>query len=264
MFLSSSGSASSTARRRRSFGPISRLSIRTTRSPIKERRLPGLPATILATARRSATTTSRSIGILAGSGVNGIDADPALVIQDFLTNAQYGCGFNPASIDSGSLFTNPDSFRPIVARWVMRSRPRLTAKSRRQHPDALAADILDRGGMEWRSPQIHSLCRYGDLCRGKSRLSAPNFRSRSRSLCRLVSRCLRLITVAPPTSSSRMAASSTAISNIPFVFHRRANPSAAGEYGMTQPGLTFSGPPIRASQSSSPTPQGSGQISHRI
>ena len=29
-----------------------------------------------------------------------IDADPALVIHDFLTNAQYGCGFNPASIDS--------------------------------------------------------------------------------------------------------------------------------------------------------------------
>lgn len=40
-------------------------------------------------------------GILSGSGANGVDADPAYVIQDFLTNAQYGCGFNPASIDSG-------------------------------------------------------------------------------------------------------------------------------------------------------------------
>ena len=33
------------------------------------------------------------------------------MIYDFLTNAQYGCGFNPASIDSGSLFTNADSLQ---------------------------------------------------------------------------------------------------------------------------------------------------------
>ncbi len=56
-------------------------------------------------------TQFRNRKVLAGSGVNGVDADPALVIQDFLTNAQYGCGFNPASIDSGSLFTNADSLQ---------------------------------------------------------------------------------------------------------------------------------------------------------
>ena len=44
------------------------------------------------------------IGILEGTGANGIDADPALVIYDFLTNAQYGAGFNPASIDATTLF----------------------------------------------------------------------------------------------------------------------------------------------------------------
>jgi hypothetical protein len=44
------------------------------------------------------------IGILAGSGVNGIDADPAQVISDFLTNPQYGLGFNGASIDASTLF----------------------------------------------------------------------------------------------------------------------------------------------------------------
>ena len=44
------------------------------------------------------------VGPLAGTGANGIDADPALVIYDFLTNAQYGAGFNPASIDATSLF----------------------------------------------------------------------------------------------------------------------------------------------------------------
>lgn len=44
------------------------------------------------------------VGPLAGTGVNGIDADPAQVIYDFLTNAQYGAGFDPASIDATSLF----------------------------------------------------------------------------------------------------------------------------------------------------------------
>lgn len=43
------------------------------------------------------------IGVLAGTGVNGIDADPALVIQDFLTNAQYGAGFASASINTSTL-----------------------------------------------------------------------------------------------------------------------------------------------------------------
>ena len=49
------------------------------------------------------------IGILAGSGANGEDADPAQVIYDFLTNAQYGCGFNPASISSSALFGSNDA-----------------------------------------------------------------------------------------------------------------------------------------------------------
>ena len=45
-------------------------------------------------------------GLLYTSGYNGIDADPAEVMYDFLTNSQYGVGFPAASIDSTSLFTN--------------------------------------------------------------------------------------------------------------------------------------------------------------
>ncbi len=43
------------------------------------------------------------IGILAGTGVNGVDADPALVIQDFLTNPRYGAGFASGSINTATL-----------------------------------------------------------------------------------------------------------------------------------------------------------------
>ncbi len=44
------------------------------------------------------------VGVLAGTGVNGVDADPALVIEDFLTNPQYGVGLSPASLNATSLF----------------------------------------------------------------------------------------------------------------------------------------------------------------
>jgi hypothetical protein len=43
-------------------------------------------------------------GIFYGSAVNGLDADPAQIVNDFLTNAQYGVGFPPASINATSLF----------------------------------------------------------------------------------------------------------------------------------------------------------------
>ena len=44
------------------------------------------------------------IGALAGTGVNGIDCDPAQVIYDFLTNAQYGAGFAAGSINLTTLY----------------------------------------------------------------------------------------------------------------------------------------------------------------
>ena len=46
------------------------------------------------------------LGILHGTGANGVDADPAQVISDFLTNPQYEVGFPGASIDAASLFAN--------------------------------------------------------------------------------------------------------------------------------------------------------------
>ena len=47
---------------------------------------------------------SRSSGLLPAPAPMASDADPALVINDFLTNAQYGAGFDPASIDASTLF----------------------------------------------------------------------------------------------------------------------------------------------------------------
>lgn len=43
-------------------------------------------------------------GLLFGTGINGTDADPALVISDFLVNSQYGVGFPGSHIDATTLF----------------------------------------------------------------------------------------------------------------------------------------------------------------
>jgi hypothetical protein len=55
--------------------------------------------------------------------VNGVDADPALVIQDFLTNSQYGVGFPPGSIDATTLLilsqaVSISAATPAVITWA--------------------------------------------------------------------------------------------------------------------------------------------------
>ena len=57
-----------------------------------------------------------------GNVVNGADSDPALIIQDFLTNAQYGVMFPAASIDATTLLGVSGDFptRHIVGRPISR------------------------------------------------------------------------------------------------------------------------------------------------
>lgn len=73
----------------------------------------GYGGTALAYAANFDLGSSASIGSLAfevsarlsgDGGANGVDADPAAIIYDFLTNAQYGVGFPADSIDATSLF----------------------------------------------------------------------------------------------------------------------------------------------------------------
>lgn len=74
----------------------------------------------------SATVSALSFetygGLVSSAVVNGYDADPALIIQDFLTNSQYGVGFPPASIAATTLLGGSGDFliRAIAARRVLR------------------------------------------------------------------------------------------------------------------------------------------------
>ena len=176
------------------------------------------------------------LGPLAGSGVNGSDADPALVIHDFLTNAQYGFGFNPASIDSGSLFTNPDSFQAYCRAMGYAFSPVLSSQEQ-------ASSILTRWLQIFSTAAVWSggllkFIPYGDtaISQGQANLQHPvvypdsDSGSHRVTRCRLWSRSRRRI------NSSRTAASSTPSSSVPLAFIGANIPSVAGEYGMAAPG----------------------------
>jgi hypothetical protein len=54
------------------------------------------------------------ISFIGNINLGSIDADPALVIYDFLTNPTYGAGFPAEWIDTPSLFTSAAGFNPTI------------------------------------------------------------------------------------------------------------------------------------------------------
>jgi hypothetical protein len=182
------------------------------------------------------------IGILAGTGVNGTDADPALVIQDFLTNAQYGCGFNPASIDSGSLFTNPDSFQAYCISMGYAFSPALISQEQ-------ASSILTRwlqiftvaavwsGGILKFIPYADTAISQGQEQSYSTQLSVPVPIPVSSGVS-----LPALVTVASPSQFVSDGGVVYAFSNIPFAFIGDQIPSAAGTYGMAVSGQYIFGP----------------------
>jgi hypothetical protein len=67
-------------------------------------------------------------GFRYGSGANGVDADPAQIVSDFVTNAQYGIGFPASSIDATTLFGagGDSSFQTYCAAIGLALSPALT------------------------------------------------------------------------------------------------------------------------------------------
>ena len=109
------------------------------------------------------------IGPLQGTGANGIDADPAQVIYDFLTNPQYGAGFDASKIDMTTLYGGGSGRRTKPPGLLRCAGNRLFARARQRRarvvdPHSLAADLqLRRGLVRWPAA-LHPLRRRGNLC----------------------------------------------------------------------------------------------------
>ena len=181
-------------------------------------------------------------GILSGSGVNGIDADPAKVINDFLTNAQYGCGFNPASINSRSLFTNADSLQAYC--WAMGYAFSPVLVSQEQ-----ASSVLGRwlqllscaavwtGGLLKFIPYGDTAIAQGTTTTYQTQLSVPTPIPATSGVT-----LPGLVTVAPASAFVSDGGVVYAFSNVAFTFIGDSIPSVAGEYGMVSPGTYIFGP----------------------
>lgn len=86
-------------------------------------------------------------GLLHGTGFNGIDADPARMIEDFLTNPRHGVGFDTSVIDPDTFFSGPNApttgdsaFQTYCTAMGFAMSPALTSQSK-------ASEVLDRWTM---------------------------------------------------------------------------------------------------------------------
>jgi hypothetical protein len=181
-------------------------------------------------------------GILSGSGVNGIDADPAEVIQDFLTNAQYGVGFNPASIDSGSLFTNADSMQAYCRAMGYAFSPALVSQEQ-------GSSILTRwlqlfsvaavwsGGLLKFIPYADTAISQGTETTIAEQLSIPTPIPASTGVTLPAE-----VTVSAASSFVSDGGVVYASSGVALTFIGESIPSIAGEYGMVIAGTYIFGP----------------------
>ncbi len=201
------------------------------------------------------------IGIFAGTGVNGIDADPAMVINDFLTNAQYGCGFNPASIDATTLFGSGGdaSLQTYCKAMGYAFSPALVSQEQGSSILARWMQILNcaavwSGGLLKFIPYGDTAISAGSETSYTAQFSVPAPVPETSTTFKPPS----FVTVTAPQNFVSDGGVVYAFNNIPIVFIGAEAPTAAGTYGMISPGqyifaaLDY-GQPVRITWIGAPT-----------
>ena len=196
----------------------------TRRSPIRARPMSAPRAISSATAPTIGNHNFEIIGVLAGTGVNGVDADPAQVVNDFLTNPQYGAGFIAASIDATTLYgarRRRLACRPIATRWASRSRRRLTGQEQGSSILARWLQILNCAAV-WSGGELKFIP-YGDAA-----IAAGDVAS--------------TVQIAGPHACRRRARASTPPPSIAVCARAlNSSPTAASIYAFTGAALTYVG-----------------------
>jgi hypothetical protein len=178
-------------------------------------------------------------GPLAGTGVNGVDADPALVIQDFLINAQYGAGFASASIDSGALFTNANSLQAYCRAMGFAISPALV--SQEQASSILTRWLQLRNCAAVWSGGLLKFIPYGDVAIAQgaqttqsTQLSVPIPIPPSSGVA-----LPGIVTVCGPAQFVADLGVIYASSGVPLIFIGANVPPLPGEYGRAQGTYVF-------------------------
>src|SRR6185437_9691295 len=182
-------------------------------------------------------------GPLSGSSVHGIDdANVALVLQDFLTNAQYGVGFNPASIDSVSLLTGPGSMQAYCRAMGYAFSPALVSQEQ-------ASSILTRWLQIFSTAAVWSGGLLKFIAYADTAISEGQEETYSTQLSIPVPTppssgevLPALVTVATPSQFISDGGVVYAFSGVPFTFIGANVPAASGQYGMSVSGTYIFGP----------------------
>ena len=177
------------------------------------------------------------LGVLYGTGANGRDADPAQVIYDFLTNAQYGAGFNPASINSTTLFGpgGDASLQTYCRALSLAFSPVLDSQEQASSILTRWLQLLNCAAV-WSGGELKFIP-YGDsaIANGaqttyQSQFSIPTPVPLSNS------GVPSIVTLCAQSQFVSDGGVVYAFSNVPFAFIGGAVPTAAGQYGMITPG----------------------------
>ena len=178
------------------------------------------------------------VGIFAGTGINGTDADPALVINDFLTNPQYGAGFNPASINATTLFGSGGdaSLQTYCKAMGFAFSPALTGQEQGSSILSRWLQLLSCAAV-WSGGELKFIP-YGDtvIAAGahttfSNQFSVPTPVPQSSGITLPAD-----VTVSPASDFVSDGGVVYAFSNAPFAFIGAATPTVAGAYGMPTPG----------------------------
>jgi hypothetical protein len=200
-------------------------------------------------------------GPFAGTGANGIDADPALVINDFLTNAQYGAGFNPASIDSTTLFgSGGDASLQTYCKAIgIAFSPALVSQEQgssilTRWMQLLSCAAVWSGGLLKFIPYGDTAISAGNPTTYQTQFSVPAPVPETSTTFKPPS----FVTVCSSQNFVSDGGVVYAFNNFPFVFRGAAAPTVAGTYGMISPGqyifaaLDY-GQPVKITWTAAPT-----------
>jgi Putative phage tail protein len=178
------------------------------------------------------------LGLLAGTGANGIDADPALVIGDFLTNPQYGVGFDPASINATSLFgaSGDASLQTYCKAMGLAFSPALTGQEQGSSILSRWLQLLSCAAV-WSGGELRFVP-YGDtaISIGAQAVYSAQFAIPTPIPASSGVRLPAYVVVCPATNFLSDGGVVYTASSVPLTFIGASAPVLAGTYGMTPQG----------------------------
>lgn len=184
------------------------------------------------------------VGIFAGTGVNGVDADPALVINDFLTNPQYGVGFDPASVNAATLFGpgGDASLQTYCKAMGFAFSPALTSQQQASSVLSRWLELLGCAAV-WSGGEL-KFVPYGDtaIATGVETIFSSQFSIPTPIPASSGFAAPAIVQVCPSANFVSDGGVVYAFTDVPLAFIGANIPSAAGTYGMTAPGTYIFAP----------------------